>query len=170
MAEVESGPNYWDPSVMGPALTPAEKALRENFVNEYLLDYDPVAACIRIGLMQRVALSYSFTLMNEPFVLNLIKERQATIPEKKNEKSEEQRLQSLLWELAYYKGPGASHGARVAAASKLCNIKGMDGATKIKSEVTHRGGVMVVPGIASVEDWETEAATSQGKLISEARH
>ena len=51
------------------------------------------------------------------------------------------------------------------SVSKLCNIYDMDGATKVKSEVTHKGGVMMVPAIANMEQWEKEAQASQLKLV-----
>lgn len=40
----------------------------------------------------------------------------------------------------------------------------MDAPTKIKSEVALRGGVMMVPGIANLEDWEKAAQASQTQL------
>jgi hypothetical protein len=40
---------------------------------------------------------------------------------------------------------------------------------RVATGMARRGGVMIVPGIASIEDWEREAMASQAKLIAEAR-
>jgi hypothetical protein len=40
----------------------------------------------------------------------------------------------------------------------------------LESTVTHRGGVLMVPMIADVNNWEDVAQTSQKKLVSDARH
>ena len=39
---------------------------------------------------------------------------------------------------------------------------------KVEQTVQHRGGVMMVPGIANIEDWEAQAMASQEKLTHEA--
>lgn len=170
MAGNDSG-RPWDPSVMAPSLTPSEKRLRDKFVEEYLKDHDPVSACVRMGLMMRVAISTSVIYMQCPYVLSSIRNVQAAKKKRGEEIFTNDMLEAKLWEEANYRGPGSSHSSRVTALSKLANMRGMDGATKIKAEVTHRGGVMVVPAMASsIEEWEQEAVTQQAQLMSEARH
>lgn len=165
-------PQYWDASVMQSELSPAEKDLRDRFVDQYLIDMDAIAAAMRIGFMRRVAFTYSQQLMDEPYVLQRITDKQRTAVEnpKEAQKSRKADIEASLWREAHYRGPDASHSARVSALAKLCNINDMDGTTKVKSDVTHRGGVMLVPAIASIDDWEKAATASQEKLISEARH
>ena len=63
-------------------------------------------------------------------------------------------------------GPYAS---RVSAAAKMAAILGLDAPSKADINVRHRGGVMAVPGIASLSDWEDEAESSQHKLVSDTR-
>lgn len=167
MAGQDSG-RYWDPLVMQQELSPDEKKLRDNFVTEYLKDYDAWAAATRVGYLRTVAYDYASLLMQEPYVQREIERRRSALPDSPKEATAQNKhkVEHLLWELAYYKGPGASHSARVAATAKLCNIYDMDGTTKIKSEVTHKGGVMMVPAIASVDAWEKQAAQSQDALIA----
>lgn len=167
MAGHDSG-RFWDPLVMQQELSPQEKQLRDNFVTEYLKDCNSWAAAIRAGYVRTVAHEYAALLMQEPYVQREIARRRAEIPDdpKAKRKQRQHDVEELLWELAHYSGPGASHSARVAAAAKLCNIYDMDGTTKVQSEITHKGGVMLVPAIASVEDWEKAAAQAQDALIS----
>lgn len=165
-------PQYWDPSVMQSELSPAEKELRNKFVDQYLIDMDPVAAAMRIGFMRRVAITYGNQFLDEPYVIQRITDRQRSAAENPKEarKARQADIEAGLWREAHYRGPDSSHSARVSALAKLCNINDMDGTTKVKADMTHRGGVMLVPAIASIEEWEKAATSSQERLISEARH
>ncbi len=170
----ENGSGYTDLAglVMQPELSLAEKTLKNNFVTEYLIDFDAWAAAIRIGFLSSVAVQYAQQMMECPYVRREISRRQLEEPVDPRESAKETKKQiaaSLLRE-AHYRGPGSSHSARVAALGKLAQINDMDAPTKIVSDVTHRGGVMMVPAIASVEEWEKAAITSQEKLAQEARH
>lgn len=171
MAENDSG-RYWDPLVMQQELSPVEKQLRDTFVTEYLKDYNAWAAAVRTGYLNTVAVDMARFLMSDPYVQKEITRRQSAIPEnpREVEKKQRQLVKEWLIEEARYKGPDSTHGGRVSALKTLCNILEMEGATKIKSEVTHRGGIMVVPGVASVSDWEKAAQASQDKLVQDARH
>lgn len=152
-------------------LTAQEKELRELFVREYLEDYDEKAACIRCGFTENYAAQYAAQFMGEMFVRKRIIELSKDVKKKDDETCKEQSRQQILSSLfreANYRGPGASHGSRVAALSKLASLFGMDAPTKVEQTIEHKGGVMAVPGIASVESWEQQAIVSQQKLTSEA--
>jgi cytochrome c5 len=159
---------YWDPLVMQQELSPEEKKLRDNFVTEYLKDRNPYLAAIRVGYLQGVALKYAESLMAEPYVQKEISRRQrdVTAATTKEQLALERHIvkQQLFHEA--FSAPLAT--ARVSALSKLCNILDMDGTQKIKSEVTHKGGVMLVPGISKVDEWEKQAAEQQDKLIAQS--
>ncbi len=62
-----------------------------------------------------------------------------------------------------------SGAARVAALAKLMSHYGMDAPAKTQNEHLHRGGVMMVPAIADINDWELAATNSQTRLVQEAR-
>ncbi len=167
MAEIPHHPQYWDTSVMQQALSPLEKNLRERFVLEYLKDYDAIAACIRLGFMKRVALTYGFQLLDEPFVRQLIDqhERQQADP-----KVVERNIRAAAWREANSRGEGTSQSARVSALSLLADLHGLKAPTKIKAEMNHQGGVFVVPAIASLDDWEKAAVDAQERLMANVRH
>lgn len=166
---------FWNSGSSGEVISPLtedQKALRMRFVQEYLKDHDYYGAAIRIGFLPQFAQQYAKEFADDPFVRSridyemtreLTKEEQA-----EHERVMKRRVDALLLKQAGYVGPGASHGARVSALSKLASIYGMDAPTKVEQTVQHRGGVMMVPGIASIEEWEAQAMASQAKLTSEA--
>lgn len=152
-------------------LTAQEKELRDLFVREFLTDFDEVAACIRCGFLDSYAKQYAIQFMGETYVRRRIIELSHDVGEKddKAKKAEtEQRIITSLFREANYRGAGASHGARIAALSKLASLHGMDAPTKMEQTILHKGGVMAVPGIATCDDWEAQAVASQEKLTSEA--
>jgi cytochrome c5 len=162
---------YWNPLLMEPVLSEQEKQLRDRFVTEYLLDYDAWAACVRVGFLKSVAGQYASDFMQEPYVQREINRRQMgeDADPKGALKNKKRAVEMALLREAHYKGADSTHSARVSALSKLCNIYDMHGATKVKATVTHKGGVMMVPAIANVADWEKQAAQHQDKLIADSQ-
>lgn len=158
--------SFWEQGAMAQELSSREKELREKFVSEYLLDYDQTAAAIRIGFSASFAATYAENFMQEPYVRKRIAEMQTALTEDEKLEADldRRRIRAGLMREAHYRGPGSSHAARVAALGKLANIREMDAPVKIKSDVTHRGGVMMVPGIANFDEWEKAAQASQTDL------
>lgn len=157
---------FWAEEARAQDLSPREKELRDKFVSEYLLDFDQTAAAIRVGFSASFAGTYAEKFMTEPYVRKQIADMQNALAEDEKLEAEldRRRIRAGLLREAHYRGPGSSHAARVAALGKLASIRDMDSPLKIKSDVTHRGGVMMVPGIASLEEWEAAAQKSQGNL------
>ena len=157
---------FWASEAMAQDLSGKEKELRDKFVDEYLLDFDQTAAAIRIGFSASFAQTYAEKFMTEPYVRQRIAALQTAMAEDEKIEAEldRRRIRAALMREAHYRGPGSSHAARVSALAKLASIRDMDAPTKIKSEMTMRGGVMMVPGIANLEDWEKAAQASQGDL------
>lgn len=145
-----------------------EKALRDFFVNEYLVDYDALAAAVRIGYGKSYAKDFAQRFMNEPYVLREIQRKEGlTNPETEDPEASKKRIIAGLTREANYRGPGSSQSARVAALSRLATLHGMDPAqSKPKDEVPVGEGVFVVPGIMSPEQWEAAAAKQQDDLVS----
>lgn len=164
MSEETAG--FWTQEALSQELSRSERELRDKFVSEYLLDYDQTAAAIRVGFAASFAQTYAEKFMTEPYVRKKITEMQNALAEDEKLEAEldRRRIRAGLMREAHYRGPGSSHAARVAALGKLASIRDMDAPLKVKSDVTHRGGVMMVPGIASLEEWEKAAQASQGDL------
>lgn len=171
MAEIPPSP-FWDAGTMQAPLSPSEMDLRDRFAKQYILDYDPVAAAMRLGYMRRAAIAFAYQFLDEAYVQQKIKELQLADPQnkKQEEKHKKREVEAGLWKAANYNGPGASHAARVTALSQLSKLLDMEPAAKTKVDVTHKGGVMMVPAIANLEDWEKAAVDSQSRLIADARH
>ena len=151
-------------------LSIAARNLRDRFVKEYLVDYDALSAAGRVGYSRQFAKEYSFRFMAEPYVLQKIKNAESSTEEDNEDAMKKRILMGLIRE-ANYRGPGCSQSARVAALSKLASIAGMDSPSKSKIEMTGpdgqplNGGMFVVPGIMTVEDWEKQAAAQQAALV-----
>jgi hypothetical protein len=158
--------------------TEREIAIRQKFVDQYLFDYDPLAAAIRVGWPKEYAKEMSQRFMEEPYVLNEIKKRETKAliidsdnPEAAKQQEAELRqyvLQSLIKQANYY-GPGSSHAGRVAALAQISKLQGLEAATRIKQEIntTNGEGVFVVPGVVNAEDWAKMAAEHQAQLAEE---
>lgn len=152
--------------------SPGEKKLKDNFVTEYLVDFDAWAAAIRVGYARSIAATYAQVMLEDTYVRREIQRRQqaeATNP-REAAKAKKRMIEASLMREAHYKGPGATHNARVTALTTLAKINDMDAPIKTKTEMTHKGGVMIAPAIASISEWEKEAVTSQQNLVKEARH
>jgi hypothetical protein len=130
MANDTSGHDLWNELVMQPSLSPREKALRDQFVEQYLIDYDAWAAAIRIGFLKSVAAQYAQELMECPYVRQQIIERQFADAQNPDAalKNEQKQIKASLMREAHYRGPGSSHGARVQALGKLAALAKMEGA------------------------------------------
>lgn len=162
----EDIPSFWAEEAKAAELSAKEKELRDKFVDEYLLDFDQTAAAIRVGFSASFAQTYAEKFMSEPYVRQHIAALQTALAEddKLEAELDRRRIRAALMREAHYRGPGSSHAARVSALAKLASILDMDAPTKIKSDLTMRGGVMMVPAIASLEEWEKAAQASQSDL------
>lgn len=105
-------------------ISESEKVLRDLFVDEYLKDFDPVQACVRVGFQFSFAIEFSVKFMREPYVLRRIAELTRETPDNEERQAKEDRSLVLnVLRQAAQNGPFAS---RVQAASKLATILGMD--------------------------------------------
>lgn len=163
----ESDFSFWAEQSMQAPLSENEKRLRERFVEQYMQDFNVRGAAMRMGFVETVALDFGMKLLNDPYSQQLISLAQSAEPvDEKTEESETKRkIRALLLKEANYHGPGSSHSARVSALAKLSAFYGMDAPVKSKIDITHQGGVMAVPGIASVDDWEKQAEATQEQLV-----
>jgi hypothetical protein len=154
--------------MMEPELTARERELRDLYVNEYLVDYDPVKAAQRCGFQQSFAKDYAVKFMQESYVQKRIEfMKHQKVDEKSIDEYDKQRVRAVLMKEAH--DSSSTGSARVSAAAKLAVILGMDAPTKIQTDNTHKGGVLMVPAIANISDWEAVAQASQAKLVADAR-
>lgn len=164
MSEETAG--FWTSEAAAQELSEKEKVLRNKFVDEYLLDFDQTAAAIRVGFSASFAQTYAEKFMQEPYVRKRIADMQTALAqdEKLEAEQDKRRIRAGLLREAHYRGPGSSHAARVSALGKLATIRDMDAPIKLKTDVTMRGGVMMIPAIANIEEWQMAAQASQENL------
>lgn len=152
-----------------PEYTEDDVLLRRAFVQEYMHCRNAYDACLKLGFLQPYAEDWAKRFMHEGLVRRLIGEAEkAQNPE---EQYEIQRRRYVAWgeREANYFGPGASHAARVSAIKFLTELEGMSNAGPQELEVTHKGGVMQVPGLMSPDSWGDLAAESQRGLKESVR-
>lgn len=81
-------------------------------------------------------------------------------------------LAGLFIEAADRFGP-TSGASRVSAWSKLAQLTGMEAAVKrtddLQKELAAPGGVLMVPFVSSIEQWEQAAMAQQARLKSDVR-
>lgn len=110
-------------------MDPQEKRLRDMFVDEYLKDYDSYRACLRVGFQSNFAVEYSKKFLAEPYVQRRLADLQRT-PSISPE-IQEQQDKALVLSVLRQAAQNGLYATRVAAASKLASIYGMD---KLKAE------------------------------------
>ena len=141
-----------------------EKEVRDNFIEEYFIDFDVVKAARRLGYEGQFAVKFGYQFIDESYVARTIakKEKEQSLIPEDEEKETIRKIRSSLLKEAQFNGEGASHAARISALSKLATIYGMDAPQKIEN--IHKGGVMVIPRITNDSEWEHEAIKIQKEL------
>lgn len=123
MAENTSGLNL-DPRLMEPELSEQEKALRDLFVQEYIKDFDPFQACLRVGFQAAFAVEYAKRFMSEAYVQRKIADLQRATPE--NEDAQAKQDKALVLSVLRQAAQNGPYASRVQAAAKLATILGLD--------------------------------------------
>jgi hypothetical protein len=159
----------WTWAAMEPEFSEQERALRDRFVEEYLVDFSPLNAARRVGFSNAFAKEYAERFMSESYVRRKIEQvkHRTDVDEGDLEEYDKRRIRQCLMREAH--DMFSSGSSRVAALGKLMSLYGMDAPTKIKQEIEHKGGVMMVPAIASLDEWERAAVASQAALAEAAR-
>ena len=121
MAENTSG-LYLDPRLMEPEPSGQEKALRDLFVREYIKDFDPFQACLRVGFQAAFAVEYAKKFMGEAYVQRRITELQRATPE--NEEKRAQELRALAISVLVQASQNGPYASRVAAIRELNSMHG----------------------------------------------
>lgn len=151
------------------AYTAREKALRDYFVEQYLIDYNAQSAAVRVGYNKSMAKEFAAKFMAEPYVLREIQRREGVVDPTKPDDKEAARkkiMAGLLREANFF-GPGSSQAARVAALSKLAQLHEMEPKFKqVEEDDDKLKGVIVIPGLMTEEQWMEVAAKQQDSLVA----
>lgn len=110
-------------------LTKAQQVFREQFVREYVKDYNALAAALRIGLSYPFAIEYAPRILQEPYVQQCLRAAEEEIAQRESENDiakKRAEVELALRKEAMYHGPDSKHSSRVSALSKLASIYGME--------------------------------------------
>lgn len=117
---------------MAIELTKVEQKLRDQFVDEYLVDYNAKDACIRMGYADTYAHSMASKFLNEPYTLKRIATREKAAGLISDADKHKHRIVAGLYKEAL--SPRNSGSAKVAAYTQLAKIVGVE--APVKTEVT----------------------------------
>lgn len=120
-------------SELADTLTKQERALRQRFVEQYLVDYDAYSAAIRLGYQEAFAQQYAKQFMSEPYTLNRIAEREAEMGILTEEDQHRKKIVAGLYREAHSRFNSGS--ARVAALTQLAKIIGIEAPVKTEQQV-----------------------------------
>lgn len=134
------------------------------FVEEYLIDFNEYRAAQRCGYPRLNARSVGQLFMHRPEIVRAITHRVGTIDQKHI--LNPSRIIAELAKVAY--GDGAFVGGKLIALQELSKIAEL-GPKKDGNKPKAKGGVMLVPGVQSLEQWEAAAKNSQAKLKEQVR-
>jgi len=153
------------------AYRPNEIAFREVFIREFVKDWHQTRAAIRAGVKPGNASAKASALLQEEYVLRRLNEYIETIDEEAL-LTRKKVIIGLMNEANDF-SMGSSHGARVNAWKTLGKYMGME-ITKVESEVTHKGNVMVIPASPTgetydAESWEEASMMAQQRLKEQVR-
>ena len=120
-------------SELADTLTKQERALRQGFVEQYLVDYDAIGAAIRLGYQEAFAQQYAKQFLAEPYTLRLIKEKEAEFGILTEEDQHRKKIVAGLYREAHSRFNSGS--ARVAALTQLAKIIGIEAPVKTEQQV-----------------------------------
>jgi phage terminase small subunit len=120
-------------TTLAQTLTEAERDVRDRFVDEYVTDYNAFAAAVRLGYAPTYAKTFSVQFMQEPYVLNRIKEQEGQQGEETEKDVHRKRLIQMLYREA--NSSLNSGSARVSAMTQLSKIVGVEAPVKTQTDV-----------------------------------
>jgi hypothetical protein len=139
------------------------------FANEYLYDFHPGRAMERLGVDRAESEALGNRYLRHWFVQRKIRSiihnfRESNIASEGN-------ILSLMYRDASNFHPLANPVARVNAQKQIAKVMCMEPDDKIKAisagAKATGGGVMIVPAMGSMADWERETAEEQARLKAE---
>ena len=151
------------------ALTQDEINVRHLFVEHFVVNYNYVDSCIAIGFDWATVIEYASVFKTDSYVQKLIYE-------KAKEKQDNESTQAYQFNLVKrtliecMTSPKRGDTTRLQAAKIMSTQLGMEAPVKVDQKVEHSGGVIAVPGIADITDWEKSAIDSQTKLVLDTRN
>lgn len=134
----------------------------ERFVQEFMVDRDPVSAALRTGVAKINIKRTVGKWMSDPRILRAIQAATDKMPIE--DMITPQRIVAGFMAVAF--DPLAPSAAKNSALRELASLRKM---YDDPDENANRSGVMMVPLSASLEDWAMAALQAQTKLKEEVK-
>lgn len=112
-----------DARQLEPALNEQQIFLRDNFVQQYLIDFDAYKACLRLGFQAVYAVQHSHILINDGYVQRKLAYLTRMPEEDPMEEAADKALCKMTLRKVMHNG---SDSARVSAVGKMTVIHGWD--------------------------------------------
>jgi hypothetical protein len=123
-----------DARQLEPALTEQERLLRDHFVSEYLKDFDPYKACLRLGFQATFAVEQCRTLYNDGYVQRKIA---FVTVQALDRTSMKEKIQNRLVQIGL-------NGSDTASVSALRELNAMNGWSKPDGDGESEAGLIEV--------------------------
>jgi hypothetical protein len=107
--------------------------VREKFIGQYIIDFDPVQACLRMGYGDAAAKQVSSSYMQDAYVLNRIEYEKDRLGVSTDAEMHRRRLVAGLYRIASDRKVSAT--AQVSAYGQIAKILGLEAPTKIDNTV-----------------------------------
>lgn len=115
-----------------PTMTAQDIVQRENFVTQYMVDFDAYQAALRLNYGEKSAATASAWFMADAYVLNRIEQEQKKLGICTEEEIHRHRIVTGLYQIANNRSVPAS--AKVAAWAQLSKILGVEKIVKPQQE------------------------------------
>jgi hypothetical protein len=158
----------WTWAAMEPEPTDQERQLYDMFCIEYLVDNNATAAASRCGFQAGFAAEYGKLFFSRSYVQRRLAELRRKEADTAADRTYDHSMSiATLRQIASDSAQKAS--ARVAAVRQLAMIRGFNAPVKAQVDLNTRAGVMQVPAVASLDEWEAAATASQTALAEASR-
>lgn len=147
-------------------LQPRVKARRDQFVREYIKDFNGANAMRRMGSVSQTPWVRASEWLSEPYTQWKLAQMLETLDDKAIVTRNE--VLAGLKKEAHHFGLDGSAAARISAWRSLAKILGIE-VTKVEGNISLGGGVMLLPASGSPEEWEKAAAKAQAELKESVR-
>lgn len=168
MASIHDTSDSWAWAAMEPEPTEQERALYDLFCQEYLVDLDATRAASRCGFQAGLAADYGKMLYTKSY----IQKRLAALQRMKGDEVAERDFDAINTRArlrAIINDDRQKAAARVAAARELNAMHERKMQAKALDAVNQRGGIVMLPAIANLDEWEKAAVGSQAALAEASR-
>jgi len=149
-------------------LTQIERDTIDKYIIEYVFDKDEEKAAIRMGISRVYAKSIAKNFVDTPYFQIKLKEysieKDALLDDADLLRRE---IVRNLIDVMKYNGENASQSARISSAKEISAIMGLAAKQQLSNEDEFANGVMVLPSLLPIDEWNSQSIASQAALYKQ---